>query len=117
MEMRHRLPWFQWVFASLAVLALGFALACNGVSNSSGGGSGSQGSAPSVPAGLTATAGDTQISLYWNTSSGATSYSVKRSTAHGGPYTQIGAPSATNYTDTGLTDGTTYYYVVSAVNS
>ncbi len=117
MEMRHKLPWFQWAFASLAVLALGFALACNGVSNSPGGGGGSQGTAPSVPAGLTATAGDTQISLSWNASSGATSYNVKRSTTHGGPYAQISAPSATNYTDTGLTDGTTYYYVVSAVNS
>ncbi len=48
---------------------------------------------------------------------GATSYHVKRGTASGGPYTQVGAPTGTVYGDTGLTDGTTYYYVVTAVNS
>jgi hypothetical protein len=35
----------------------------------------------------------------------------------GGPYTQIAAPTSPSYTDTGLVNGTTYYYVVSAVNS
>jgi fibronectin type 3 domain-containing protein len=117
MEIRHQLPWFQCVFSSLMALALGFALACSGVSNFPAGGGGPQGTAPSVPAGLTATAGDTQVSLSWNASSGATSYNVKRSTTHGGPYAQIGTPSATTFNDAGLTDGTTYYYVVSAVNS
>ncbi len=47
----------------------------------------------------------------------APTFRVKRSTTSGGPYTQVGAPTATTYTDTGLTNGTTYYYVVSAVNS
>jgi hypothetical protein len=106
------------VFAFLGALALGFALACNGVSGtSSSGGAGSPGTAPSAPAGLKATAGDKQVSLSWNASSGATTYNVKRSTTHGGPYSQIAAPNSTNYVDPGLTDGTTYYYVVSAVNS
>jgi len=72
---------------------------------------------PSAPAGLQATAGNAQISLTWNASSGATSYHVKRSTAGGGPYSQISAPTTTNYTDTNLTNSTTYYYVVSALNS
>src|SRR5208337_1158694 len=72
---------------------------------------------PAAPTGLTASAGNAQVSLTWNASTGATSYHVKRSTTSGGPYTQIGAPTATNYTDTGLTNGTPYYYVVSAVNS
>jgi hypothetical protein len=67
--------------------------------------------------GLTATAGDKQVSLAWDASSGATSYHVKRSTTHGGPYSQITSPGNTSYTDTGLTDGTTYHYVVAAVNS
>jgi hypothetical protein len=61
--------------------------------------------------------GDKQIILSWTASIGASSYHVKRSTTTGGPYTQVAAPSATGYTDVGLTDGTTYYYVVSAVNS
>jgi len=72
---------------------------------------------PAAPTGLTASAGNAQVSLSWNASTGATSYHVKRSTTSGGPYTQIGAPTATNYTDTGLTNGTSYFYVVSAVNS
>lgn len=73
--------------------------------------------APAVPTGLQATPSDTQVSLAWTASSGATSYHVKRSTTSSGSYAQIAAPTATNYTDTGLTDGTTYYYVVSALNS
>jgi len=42
---------------------------------------------------------------------------VKRATSNGGPYTQIAAPTATSYNNTALTNGTTYYYVVTAVNS
>jgi len=73
---------------------------------------------PSAPTGLTATAGNAQAALSWNAVSGATSYNVKRSTTSGGPYTTV-APGVTtpSYTNTGLTNGTTYYYVVSAVNA
>ena len=71
---------------------------------------------PSVPSGLTATAGATQVVLNWSASSGATSYNVKSSTTNGGPYTIIASPTTTSYTNTGLVTGTTYYYVVSAVN-
>jgi len=72
---------------------------------------------PAAPTNLTATPGDTQVSLTWSASSGATSYNVKRSGTSGGPYTQIAASTSTSFTDTALTNGTTYYYVVSAVNS
>ena len=72
---------------------------------------------PAVPASLSATAGNQQVALAWSASSGATSYHVKRSTTSGGPYTQVSAPTATNFTDTGLTNGTTYFYVVSGVNA
>ena len=78
-------------------------------------------SAPSVPTGLVATPGDAQVGLAWNTSSGALppiSYNVKRSLANGGPYSLIASGvSGTSYSDTGLTNAVTYYYVVSAVNS
>jgi len=74
-------------------------------------------STPAAPTGLTATAGDTQISLTWNASAAATSYKVKRSTTAGGPYTTVATPTTTNFTNTGLTNGTRYYYVVSAVNA
>jgi hypothetical protein len=72
---------------------------------------------PAAPTGLLATAGNAQISLTWNASTGVTSYNVKRSTTSGGPYTIIKSPTVTNYTDPGLTNGTTYYYVVSGVNA
>jgi hypothetical protein len=72
---------------------------------------------PPAPTGLTATAGNQQVSLSWNASTGATSYNVKRGTANGGPYTTVASPTATSYTDTGLTNNTPYYYVVTAVNT
>jgi len=74
-------------------------------------------SVPDAPTGLSATAGGTQVVLSWSPSTGATNYSVKFSTTNGGPYTTIGSTATTSYTSTGLANGTTYYYVVSAVNS
>jgi fibronectin type 3 domain-containing protein len=71
---------------------------------------------PAVPAGLAATAGNAQVTLTWNSSTGATSYQVKRSTVSGAE-TQIAAPNSNTFTDTGVTNGTKYFYVVSAVNS
>jgi len=73
---------------------------------------------PPAPTGLIATPAKRKISLSWNASSGATSYNVKRATVTGGPYTTIATGvTTTSYTNTGLTSGTTYYYVVSAVNT
>jgi fibronectin type 3 domain-containing protein len=73
---------------------------------------------PATPTGLTATGGSGHVSLSWNASTGAASYDVKRSTSNSGPYsTTVASPSATNYTDTAVTNGTIYYYVVSAVNT
>jgi Fibronectin type III domain len=71
---------------------------------------------PAPPTNLTATPGDTQVTLSWSASTGATSYNVLRSTTSGGPYTQLtSGVTSTTFTDTGLIDGTTYYYVVEAV--
>lgn len=73
---------------------------------------------PPAPTGLAATAGNAQVALTWSASSGATSYIVKRSTTNGGPYTNVATGvTGTSYTNTGLTNGTAYYYVVSAVNA
>ncbi|WAC15004.1 cellulose binding domain-containing protein [Dyadobacter pollutisoli] len=70
-----------------------------------------------APAGLTAQPGNTQVPLSWNAVSGAASYSVKRATVSGGPYVTVATGlTAVNYTDTGLSNGTTYYYVVVATN-
>ena len=74
--------------------------------------------APVAPAGLAATPDNGQISLLWNSSTGAATYSVLRSTTSGGPYATVaGGLAGTSYTDIGLTNGTTCYYVVTAANS
>jgi len=75
-------------------------------------------SAPSTPTGLAAIPGNGSVALSWNASSGATSYSIYRGTTSGGEGTTPVATTTTNsYTNTGLTNGTTYYYKVSATNS
>jgi hypothetical protein len=69
-----------------------------------------------APSGLTASAGQDQVTLSWNTAAGATSYNVYRGTASGGETLLTTGVTGTTYTDTGLTAGTTYYYQVSAVS-
>lgn len=72
---------------------------------------------PPAPQNLTAEPGDAKVMLAWNTVIGAESYNVKRSTTPGGPYSTVSSPSQTSFTDSTVTNGTTYYYVVTAVNS
>jgi cellulose 1,4-beta-cellobiosidase len=76
-----------------------------------------QAAVPGAPTGLTAQGGNGQVSLSWTPVSGATSYNVKRATVSGGPYIVIASPTAAAYADTAVSNGTTYYYVVSAVNA
>jgi fibronectin type 3 domain-containing protein len=102
-----------FVFILLAVLQTG----CGGYSSGGGNGGGSGSSAPSAPTGLMASAANTQVNLAWSASSLATAYYVKRSTTSGGPYTQLATPTAPSYADNSVTNGTKYYYVVSAYNS
>ena len=71
---------------------------------------------PAAPTGLNATPGNEQAVLNWAISSGATGYNVKRSTTSGSEVT-IANVTANAFTDSNLTNGTTYYYEVSATNS
>ncbi|RPH71651.1 MAG: DUF1929 domain-containing protein, partial [Myxococcaceae bacterium] len=66
------------------------------------------------PTSLSAAPGSGQVSLSWVASVGASGYQVKRSTVSGGPYATVGCSAGTSFVDTGLTNGTTYHYVVSA---
>lgn len=75
--------------------------------------------APPPPSQFVATPGDSSVLLTWQARTNATGYQVKRSTTDNGPYALIATVSdgSTHYRDTGLTNGTTYYYVVSAYNA
>ncbi len=116
-----RSMWAKWLLVLIVTPALLFMAACAGTVTGGvpggGGGGGAAAAVPPVPAGLTATAGNAQVSLVWNASAGATSYNVKRATTSGGPYTTISSPMVTTFVDSSAANGTRYFYVVSAVNS
>jgi uncharacterized protein (DUF1800 family)/fibronectin type 3 domain-containing protein len=67
------------------------------------------------PADLTATPGNREITLKWQSSPGAMSYAVYRRVGHT-HLARIGAPvTGTTFVDTGLTNGTLYHYRVRAL--
>jgi polygalacturonase len=72
---------------------------------------------PGIPTNLTASATNVLINLKWFTPSNAASYNLKRSTTNGGPYSLLANLTATNYSDSAVTPGTIYYYVVAATNA
>jgi beta-glucanase (GH16 family) len=76
---------------------------------------------PPAPTGLTLTCtpDKNQVGLQWNPVPEATSYNIKRAMTSGGPYANIVTGVITSspyFTDSNVVAGTTYYYVVTAVN-
>ncbi|RRS35282.1 MAG: hypothetical protein NV67_11010 [Gammaproteobacteria bacterium (ex Lamellibrachia satsuma)] len=68
---------------------------------------------------VTARAKPTEVFVIWTPVVGADSYNVYRSTISGGPYTQIASGYVCDYCsywDQGLTNGVTYYYMVTSVS-
>jgi fibronectin type 3 domain-containing protein len=79
---------------------------------------GTTGTAPATPTGLVASAGNASVGLTWTASAGATSYSIYRGTAAGAEgATAVGTSTSNSFTNTGLTNGTTYYYTITASNT
>jgi kumamolisin len=73
---------------------------------------------PLPPATITGAPHNTLDILSWTASAGATTYNISRSTSASGPFTTIATGvSGTSYTDLSLTDGTTYYYEITAVDA
>lgn len=73
---------------------------------------------PAAPAEVVAVAGDAQVTLNWTASTGATGYNVKRSATGTGPFVAVAEGlSTTSFINTGLVNGTTYYYVVTATGT
>jgi rhamnogalacturonan endolyase len=72
---------------------------------------------PGVPATLGATSGNGEILLDWSGSPGAGGYTILRGTSSGAENTIVASGvAATTYVDSGLSNGTTYYYVVEATS-
>lgn len=103
------------IYLTFVILGL-LVLSCGG---GGGGGAGSNpNSAPSAPENIISISGNAQIRLSWENTSGATTYNIYWSATAGvrkQSGTKISAVTSPYY-QTGLNNGTTYYYVVTAVN-
>ena len=121
-------------FAIAAVLLAGiatFGTACggSGSNGSDDNGNGSPGTtAPAAPSDLSGTSGDKRVRLDWSAVSEAETYTVYRSTSSStdpsdndplttGVSNSSSEDTKVSYTDTEVTNGTDYYYAVTAVNS
>lgn len=71
----------------------------------------------SKPNNLTAVSGDSQVALSWEAVEGANAYNIKRSTIPGGSYETVANVANNSYVDITVLNGTTYYYVVTALNA
>ena len=72
---------------------------------------------PDAPTGVSAEAYSSYIKITWNYVNGADSYKVYKSTSANGTYSSLQTTSSTSYTDYDASEGTTYYYKVTAINS
>ncbi|MCT4545173.1 MAG: hypothetical protein N4A63_16705 [Vallitalea sp.] len=72
---------------------------------------------PAAPTNIDTVTGDKRVNITWSKVDNADSYTIKRGTSSGGPYTLVkNNITTTSYTDSALTNGTTYYYIISAKN-
>jgi|GEM_PF-1828939 len=72
---------------------------------------------PGRTLGVTVTVGNTEVLLTWESVQGAEKYVIRRRSAGKGPYKQIGIASDLQFRDTGLENGVTYDYTVTAMNN
>jgi fibronectin type 3 domain-containing protein len=109
------------IFLAVAASSLVYLSACAGVSSSSKAASG-QPATGQPPTGQSPAPGQSapySVSLSWNASSSSViGYNLYRGTQSGGPYAKVNPSvlSNTNYTDSSIQSGTTYYYVSTSIN-
>jgi hypothetical protein len=71
-----------------------------------------------APTGLKALPGtNATVQLSWNASAGATNYTVRISTVSGSNYVTVGKTTTPTFGVSGLANGSTYYFVVSAAGT
>jgi glycosidase len=107
----------DWTYADLDGIGNGYSPAQAGhlVVNASG-----DTTPPEPPTGLrVVSASPAGIELAWDAVSDSSlyGYEVLRGSAAGGPYSDVASTAATSYTDTNVTQGATYYYVVRALDT
>ena len=100
-----------WGLVCSCVLAAWLATGCGG------GGHGRRGPLPAAPTGVFAIEGSTEVSIYWTAVPDATSYNIYWSTTPGvRKATGTAIPGAlSGHLHSGLTNGMTYYYVVTTL--
>jgi hypothetical protein len=69
------------------------------------------------PANPYATAGDGKAEVYWEAVPSADDYKVYRSAQSGSGYVEVAEVSTLYFLDSGLTNGTPYYYVITTLES
>ncbi len=72
---------------------------------------------PGVPTKLEALPANGEVTLAWAPVAGTSRYRVKRASNPEGPWKIIAEPTQPRHLDPGLKNGTTYHYVVSAMNA
>ncbi len=107
------------IFVLVLAVAV-FAIGCGTNNSTSSGSKAPSSKAPAAPTNVVATAGDAQVSIFWTAPPGSTTFNIYYSTSKGvtkSSGTKVTGVSLPLYELPGLTDGTTYYIVVTAVNS
>jgi hypothetical protein len=107
----------DWTYADLDGIGNGYSPSQAGhlVVNASG-----DTTPPATPTGLHVVgASPSGIELAWDAVSDSSlhGYEVLRGTAAGGPYSAAASTASTSYTDTNVTQGATYFYVVRSVDT
>jgi hypothetical protein len=108
------------IFLAVAASSLALLSACAGVSSSSkASGQPATGQPPTGQSPAPGQSAPYSVSLSWNASSSSViGYNLYRGTQSGGPYAKVNPSvlSNTNYTDSSIQSGTTYYYVSTSIN-
>ena len=88
-------------------------------STQDGGYAGTLPTPPAAPTNVAASDGTspTSVTVTWTASSGATGYSIFRSTTSGTTGSSVGTSTTTSFTDNTVISGVLYYYSVVATNS